>query len=798
MADHDGAVNEILRACNLFPAEDAIADDPGYTVVSATQDFAQPTADMACHTRTPLRIGGTQYGRGLGVHANGHIVLDLTRPFQRFTAFVGVDNNSDTAGSKGSVVFIVTADGQERFRSVVRRGGDDPLAVDVDLDGVHRLELAVNASDDGISFDQADWADAVLVAATGESTQVSDAFAHPSTFNAPAASFRYGDELCWEIFKGWRVERAEPEQFAGGLRYRTTWTEPTTNFAATLTATVYEAPAGVELQWTLANGGGEPSDLVTDLRSIDLSASCAPNQCIVHGSTGGLTGGFLGRGEPTGFRLWQSPLGEKEMSVHGGRSSQGDLPFFVLENFSNGWSVVGGLGGSGQWRALGSYDSKQQTVSFRAGMEPCRFRVPPGETLALPAALLVPYRGTPDDGGNALRRVLRTRYQGHLNGEPVEPPVSYNSWFVFANDINEAMLMELADETARLGIEYFCVDAGWFEGAFPASVGDWNVAPAKFPNGLKPLVDYVHERGMKFGLWFEPERVGPDTPWQRDHPNLLLGGALLDFGNPEARTLVLDMMSGYIDGLGIDWIRFDSNIDPLDLWAQVEGPEEQGLRQLRHMNGLYAVWGELMRRHPGLLIEQCSSGGRRIDLDTIRYGHTFWKSDETYDQPLMRFHIAGGNAFLPGGLLNTNYCRYRSTDELLGLFGGPLGFGVDLRAVAQEDKDRIAQAVAAYKTVRRFINEVYYPLFPQEDGGDAWNGYQFMAYDGAEGFFVVYRPEASPYPEATVRLRALVPGQTYHLDNLLTGETIDVTGADLAQWPRTLAPGAAEAWHLRR
>jgi len=131
---------------------------------------------------------------------------------------------------------------------------------------------------------------------------------------------------------------------------------------------------------------------------------------------------------------------------------------------------------------------------------------------------------------------------------------------------------------------------------------------------------------------------------------------LLDLAKPEARQLVLEMMDPIIREVGVDWIRYDFNISPGPVWEAIEGPEEQGLRQALYINGLYALLDELMSRHPNLLIEQCASGGRRIDLETVRRGNTFWKSDDTLDQPLMRFHQTGGNYFLLGGHLNTNYC----------------------------------------------------------------------------------------------------------------------------------------------
>ena len=151
--------------------------------------------------------------------------------------------------------------------------------------------------------------------------------------------------------------------------------------------------------------------------------------------------------------------------------------------------------------------------------------------------------------------------------------------------------MEMASAAAPLGVEYLCLDAGWFDDGFPHGVGNWTVDQTKFPDGLKPVADHVHRLGMKFG-------------------------------KPEAQKLILETISRYVTEVGVDWIRYDFNIAPLGFWQAAEGQDEQGLAQLRYMNGLYDMLAKLMARHPNLLIEQCASGGRRIDLETVRYGHT--------------------------------------------------------------------------------------------------------------------------------------------------------------------------------
>ena len=797
------AANElraVLRSAGFDVGAKGQDDDSAslLRVTRARQDYALPTKDLCCHTGAPLHIGQQTFKKGLGAHANGEVVLELLKPSKRFVAYVGIDNNPDTQGAKGSVRFIVRANGAERFRSPICRGGEEPVKVEVDLAGASSLELVAEDAGDGHSYDQADWAEASLEAADGTREYIGDAFTG-RCLDAVPTSFTYNGESCWNLLKTWQKKQAAPDTTDGSVRYATTWTEPGSGFRATLTVTVYEGPAA-EFQWHFENTGNAPSGLIEAIRSIDLRMASAQGQTVLHSCSGGLAGNFQQSGERVGFELAQTALGHKTLTVDGGRSSNGDSPFFALTRPGT-WGFVAALGWSGQWKAEGQFDKDRSEAVFHAGMEPVHFRLPAGESVLLPTGLILPFQGDLSEGTNRLRRLLHTRYQAKLGGEPVLPPVSFNSWFVFDNRVNDAMVRELATEAAQLGIEYFCQDAGWFEGDFPNGVGNWTIAKNKFPNGLKPVAEHIHALGMKFGLWFEPERVADGTQWQREYPELLLKRNLLDMGNPRAREIILNLLDTTVSENGVDWIRYDFNIDPLEAWASVEGDEEKGLRQIRYINGLYEVTAELMRRHPKLLIEQCASGGRRLDLQTIRLGHTFWKSDETFDQPLMRFHETGANVFLPGGLLNTNYDRYRNEGEMLALFGGPLGFGIDFRTLTAEQKASIKKTVAAYKQVRRFINEDYYPLFAQGKTGQTWCGWQFLDRATQEGVLVEYRPENSPYDAATIALSRLESGKAYEFTDIISEQKLTKTAEELsAGFSLPLEKGGAKviAFHCVR
>ncbi|MFO7973061.1 MAG: alpha-galactosidase [Candidatus Hydrogenedentota bacterium] len=810
-AAESNALMTWLEAAGIHIGED-IDNGPafGLSIVSAKQDYREPAPDMCCHTYTPLRIGEETFEKGIGAHANGEIIVSLDRNFTRFVAQVGIDNNEDTRGTRGSAQFIVRVDGEERFTSPVCRGGGAPVPVDVKLEGAQRLELIVNDAGDGYTHDQADWAIAALEGKDGESVYLSDALVQmrEMPFRGAPTHFFYDGSICWELFERWKRRDEEIQRDEEKICYETTWTEPGTGFAATLAVTRFSKPEAIELQWRFTNTGSAPSGLITDLASISIRASGEENVATLVSSTGGTTGNL--QTQP-GFEIRRTPLGKRVLSVTDGRSSNGDLPFFMLTALQEGWGVACALGWSGAWRAEAGFDKATSAAVLDAGMTPVHFRLPADSSVSLPTALLIPFRGNESEGSNRLRRILHAHYQGRINGQPVKPPVSFSSWFVFHNDVNADMLKELANEAAPLGIEYFCLDAGWFDGDFPQGVGNWTVNRQKFPDGVEAVSNHVHKLGMKFGLWFEPERVTAGTRWARQYPHLLCGVVtpedaadastgkryLLDMAKPEAQELVLDMMDTTIREAGVDWIRYDFNISPGPVWDAIEAPEEQGLHQILYINGLYAMLDELMRRHPSLLIEQCSSGGRRIDLETIRRGHTFWKSDDTRDQALMRFHQTGGNYFLLGGHLNTNYCDFKSTNELLGLFGGPLGFGANFRALDAEAKEAIRKTIAAYKNVRHFLNLDYYPLFPQTRQETDWVGWQFHDPEARAGYFITFRPEPSRYGTAQVRLRGLEPDATYRLRNLMSGEEQTATGVELAKtFELKLAPGAAQVWEF--
>lgn len=451
------------------------------------------------------------------------------------------------------------------------------------------------------------------------------------------------------------------------------------------------------------------------------------------------------REEPTFFppddfavvnrQLTAAPWLSSTVTLHSdanGRTSAHDLPCAILgdESGTGGFALM--LEWSGLWtismgrRAVAK--SGHRGLRVTAGAWGLDLELLSGERLPLPRLLLTAYDGDLEAGGNALRRHLRRHVTPTLAGEPVLPPTSFNHYFAYLNDFTAELLRSEVAAAAAAGLEYFVVDGGWFRGGFPEGVGNWSEPdPEKFPEGLGAFSEDVRAAGMRFGLWFEPEWAHVGSELYREHPEwfwptppLRAAGmphdpssffqssdyAHIDFGNADARAWWVNRVVAAYTDWGVRWIRWDYNHNPRTAWDHGVAPGRIGWRQIAHVEGLYAVLDEIMARCPDLLIEQCASGGHRIDLGMVRRGHTFWMNDITVHTDLVRALQHGLNTVLPGNYANTNLCqpRHDFTDyDYLSHGAGGLGYSGRLSEAPPEDFRRFTAAVARFKEYRHLL-----------------------------------------------------------------------------------------------
>ena len=468
-----------------------------------------------------------------------------------------------------------------------------------------------------------------------------------------------------------------------------------------------------------------------------------------------------------------------------GRSSNLHLPFLIsmLSVDPDSAGLFCGLEWSGHWYI--QFDRLNgETSRLRAGIKCQGMILEPGETLRLPDVHIGFFNGGPDGGSNALRRYLHQQVCARYHGQPMLPRLSYDHWFNIANNFDEVLLKREARRASELGVETFVVDAAWFAGGFPHGAGNWNrLDAAKLPNGLEPVAEYVRELGMDFGLWFEPERATLDSDLYREHPEWFLKlpeslteGSMflgshdrhLNLALPIVQDYLIQMVGSWIEKLDLRWSRWDYNIEPAEFWAATDPTLKI---QFAYLQGLYRVLDTLMASYPDWMVECCASGGRRIDLGTLKRAHTCWFSDQSNDPFLCRFMQARANRFLPGHLLNSSVAvsigqgdaNFGETTVLSRMLG-KLAFDGDIASWSPELTQEMAFYAGAFKRIRHLLVQNFYPLLPAPNSIEDWDAVLFTDDAGREAALFVFAGVTGG--AKIIPLKGLSADRTYRLSRV--------------------------------
>ena len=571
------------------------------------------------------------------------------------------------------------------------------------------------------------------------------------------------------------------EDREGGLRFR-------------VETQVHTAPSAVDYLLRIDNTGEVNSPLLTDILSLDKTFSLLmpkgefpyniSQPLTVHYAKGSImeADDFLPR-EKTLY-----PGETLRCTPYRGRSSDGIMPFFHLAWERGGMFVA--VGWTGQWVCEFSRDFEDQ-FTIRAGMETTAFYLLPGESVRMPRIVLMPYEGTIDEGWNNFRQLMLKHYTPAPNGRPVVPPLANSRIgdFISRNELpSEQSETEVMQSLADIGFEAYWLDAIWFPQPWLTNAGNWYTLPEQFPHGLKPVGEAAHKAGLTFILWVEPERVGKTTKIAQEHPEFLLSAEgrttpgtaihfhenyLFDLGNPEALSYMTELLSSYIGECGVDVYRQDFNIDPLPFWQKKDVPGRIGISEIRHIEGLYSLWSELLRRFPGLWIDNCASGGRRLDIETCRLSVPLYRSDyydvavdnakvtgisETIGRRSQQMQIAGLSRWIPvhGGSMGGMEDGYTFRSCLAaGNSNGTntMADGVQL--------DNIRLALAETKMVRRYMTGDFYPLTPISLDSKSWFAYQYHLPQEEAGMAMFFRREECEDATFCTNLKAIDPEATY-------------------------------------
>ncbi|HOV75975.1 MAG TPA: alpha-galactosidase [Candidatus Hydrogenedentes bacterium] len=617
-------------------------------------------------------------------------------------------------------------------------------------------------------------------------------------------SFQYGGRPIGEVAIAWKTERTNDESAPDRIERVLTISAPVSGLVIRCCVTEYKDFPAVEWVLYLKNAGDADTPIISDILPIDAGfVSLRAEEVRLHHAKGSDCrmddfAPLLTPLGPTGDQPQAPWIGEGNpfrIESQGGRSSCGALPFFNLDMGAHG--VIGAIGWTGDWAA--SFHRTDAEVRVRAGMKRTHLKLLPGEEIRTPRIMLLFWNGDRMRGHNLLRQFILTHHSPTVGGKPAQAPICNATWG--GNFIKKHIEHGQWWVENKLPMEYLWVDAGWFgddeakEGAnvfnsgWGRFVGDWHANPGYFPEGLKPLGQALNDMGLGFLLWLEPERVFKGTKWQREHPELMLGpigdNSLLDLGNPEARKMLTEHLAALITEGRIGCYRQDFNMDPRPFWDAADAPDRVGMSEIKHITGLYAMWDELRQRFPDLLIDNCSSGGRRIDLEMISRSMPLWRSDV---QCWPGFGITGVQAQTQAlGLwvpLSLGCCDREDTYTFRSALGPGIvmimyDFEQDVRK--HFSTDWLRKMLGDLQTVRKYFLGDFYPLLSFSLAQDTWSAWQFHRSDLEEGMVLALRRSESPFSVMMPTLHGLDESAEYEFRDLDTGETVRHAGKDLAE-----------------
>ena len=473
-----------------------------------------------------------------------------------------------------------------------------------------------------------------------------------------------------------------------------------------------------------------------------------------------------------------------------GESSHQDHPFLALLS-KNCTQTVGEVYAM-HFIYSGNFLAKAQrcqhdTVRMVMGIHPTNFRwrLEPGEQFQAPEVVCV----YSDEGLGKMTRTFHDLYRTHLIRSSYlhqTRPVLVNSWEAAYFDFDTEQLLSLAKQSAELGIEMLVMDDGWFgrRNSDEGSLGDWTVNEEKLKGGLKYLSDEVHALGMKFGIWFEPEMISPDSELYRRHPDWALQlkdrcGSLcraqyvLDLSRPEVVDYVYECVAAVLRHARIDYVKWDMNRQLTDIGSSYLPAERQGELSHRHTLAVYELQERLTREFPEMLLENCSGGGARFDPGMLYYSPQIWCSDDT--DAIERLAIQEGTQLLyPLSTIGAhvsdcpNHTVGRVTPfETRGIvaLAGTFGYELDTRKISEEDRAQIPEQIAAYKKYAPLIREGDYYRIASYQDNHRYDCYEIVSKDRTEAvvFFIQVLHEPN-YRSRKLRLQGLDRETLYEVD----------------------------------
>lgn len=472
-----------------------------------------------------------------------------------------------------------------------------------------------------------------------------------------------------------------------------------------------------------------------------------------------------------------------------GHSSGQFNPFVALlrkdTNEHQGEVLAVSLVYSGNFEIKADVDT-HGTMRFMAGIHPADFdwKLAPQEDFQTPEAVLV----WSDKGLNGMSQTFHRLYQhrlarGYWRDKP--RPILLNNWEATYFDFTEEKLLAIADKAKACGVELFVLDDGWFgkRTSDHAGLGDWHPNLDRLPHGIQGLAEKIEAKGLKFGLWFEPEMTNEDSDLYRAHPDWILSVPnrrksqsrwqyVLDFSRKEVVDCIYQQMEKVLAEAKVSYVKWDMNRSITECWSHALLADRQGEVFHRYILGVYDLYERLTTRFPQILFESCSSGGARFDPGLLYYAPQGWASDDTdaverqkiqygttmcYPVSSMGAHVS----VVPNHQANRITPLHTRANTA---FFGAFGYELDLAKLSEAEIEEVKAQIVFMKTYREILQfgTFYRLLSPFEGNITAWMSVSEDKKTAIVGWYRTLNPVNDRFTR--VHLQGLDPQARYQVE----------------------------------
>jgi alpha-galactosidase len=661
---------------------------------------------------------------------------------------------------------------------------------------------------------------------------------HSQVTNAPATAsldlwkndkppfyFKYDGKESPAFIASWQKTEAPVTPSEGGETHHYIYTDPATKLKIAADVRTFTDFDAIEWILHITNGGATDSPILEDIQPLYTSVACDSPDAVLHcaGGSNQSLPDFIpidNKMPPGTSLLLGSDRGRSsDGGAHDPLGHTGASPYFNLQTGDHG--IIGAIGWTGSW--IGHVDRPKPgaAIDLHIGFLKTHLLLHPGETIRTARILLMNWKGGDvDESQNMWRRLILAHYSPKdPHGQVLPGPIC------FCSGGDESITKKLATvqfiHDKKIPADLYWIDAGWYGNDpklnWTKQRGSWSPNKTFYPDGFKPLGEALKAANVGFLVWVEPETampgsdiatqhpdwlIHPDTPANEDQPYLVY------LGNPSALKYITDTISNLITEGEWTWYRQDFNFYPDVYFASHDTPDRIGMTEIQHIEGLYAYWDALLAQHPGLRIDNCASGGRRLDLEMISRSYALHRSDYAGIPLGEQVHTQGLAPWVPlnDGIIGTPVTDPSSTVQLYNNRSGyssGINMAIDPKNFANDAAVDASRAVLEeFLEVRPYTHGDFYALLPYSLEHTDWTAFQWQRPDLKSGVLILLRRDTSPYASLQVNLHAIDANAQYDVEirhALAKEQTQRLSGNDLAHLNVTILdkPGSALVFYKK-